>query len=103
MIDLLGWVSTALVLLGYTANARGLTKLAMVTWITGDIGWVIYDIHIQNASHMVLSLVIIAIKNSPRFLHITSRWLQKTKIVRGLKRSFFLTHNFCLLPFAFSH
>ena len=61
MIDLLGWVSTALVLLGYIANARGLTRVAMFTWITGDIGWVIYDIHIQNVSHMVLSLVIITI------------------------------------------
>ena len=33
----------------------------MVLWIVGDIGWITYDIFIQNMSHMVLSLVIIII------------------------------------------
>jgi hypothetical protein len=61
MIDLLGWVSTALVLLGYITNARGYHKWAMITWILGDCGWIIYDIYIQNISHLVLSLVIILI------------------------------------------
>ena len=61
MIELLGWISTALVLVGYITNARGLTKTAMVAWIIGDIGWIIYDIFISNISHMVLSLVIICI------------------------------------------
>lgn len=61
MIELLGWISTALVLVGYITNARGLTKTAMVAWIIGDIGWIIYDIFIFNISHMVLSLVIICI------------------------------------------
>lgn len=61
MISLLGWLSTALVLLGYITNARGLTKWAMITWILGDCGWIVYDVYIQNISHMVLSLVIIVI------------------------------------------
>jgi uncharacterized membrane protein YozB (DUF420 family) len=61
MIESLGWISTALVLLGYISNARGLTKLAMVTWIVGDIGWITYDFFINNFSHLVLSLVIIII------------------------------------------
>lgn len=61
MIALLGWLSTALVLLGYISNARGLTKWAMITWILGDCGWIVYDVYIQNISHMVLSLVIIVI------------------------------------------
>ena len=61
MITLLGWVSTALVLLGYITNARGLTKWAMITWILGDCGWIVYDVYIQNISHMALSLVIIVI------------------------------------------
>ena len=61
MIELLGWISTALVLVGYITNARGLTKTAMIAWIIGDIGWIIYDIFIFNISHMVLSLVIICI------------------------------------------
>jgi hypothetical protein len=61
MIEALGWISTALVLLGYISNATGRTKLAMVTWIAGDIGWITYDFFINNFSHLVLSLVIIII------------------------------------------
>lgn len=61
MIELLGWVSTGLVLLGYICNARGNSKLAMITWIVGDTGWITYDFFIDNISHLVLSLIIIAI------------------------------------------
>jgi len=61
MIEALGWISTGLVLVGYISNATGNTKLAMVTWIAGDIGWITYDFFIDNFSHLVLSLVIIII------------------------------------------
>ena len=61
MIEILGWFSTALVLAGYVSNARGWTKTAMITWIIGDTGWIVYDFFIDNFSHLVLSLVIIAI------------------------------------------
>jgi hypothetical protein len=61
MIEILGWVSTLLVLAGYIANAQGLRRTAMVTWIVGDIGWIVYDVYIDNVSHMVLSFVIISI------------------------------------------
>lgn len=61
MIETLGWISTALVLVGYVLNARQLTRYAMVTWIVGDIGWITYDFFIDNFSHLVLSLVIIII------------------------------------------
>ena len=61
MIELLGWGSTALVLLGYIMNARGNSNIAMITWIIGDTGWIIYDFFIDNLSHLVLSLIIIAI------------------------------------------
>ena len=61
MIELLGWTSTGLVLLGYICNARGNSKLAMITWIVGDTGWITYDFFIDNISHLVLSLIIIAI------------------------------------------
>ena len=61
MIELLGWASTGLVLLGYICNAQGNSKLAMITWIVGDTGWITYDFFIDNISHLVLSLVIIAI------------------------------------------
>ena len=61
MIELLGWASTLLVLLGYIMNARGNSKLAMITWIVGDTGLITYDFFIDNLSHLVLSLIIIAI------------------------------------------
>tara|TARA_R100000734_G_C3234058_1_gene41007 strand:- start:101 stop:319 length:219 start_codon:yes stop_codon:yes gene_type:complete len=61
MIELLGWGSTVLVLLGYIMNARGNSNIAMITWIVGDTGWITYDFFIDNLSHLVLSLIIIAI------------------------------------------
>ena len=61
MIDLLGCISTGLVLLGYVYNARQLTMYAMIAWIIGDTGWIVYDFFIDNFSHLVLSFVIISI------------------------------------------
>ena len=61
MIEVLGWASTALVLLGYILNAKMKYRAAMVVWIVGDIGWVTYDFFITNVSHLVLSVVIISI------------------------------------------
>ena len=61
MIEILGWISTALVLIGFGLNARGKFHYAMITWIIGDICWITYDFYITNFSHLVLSLVIIAI------------------------------------------
>ena len=61
MIEVLGWISTALVLVGFILNAKGIINWAMVTWIVGDIGWITYDFFIDNFSHLVLSLVIISI------------------------------------------
>ena len=61
MIEALGWVCTALVLIGFIVNARGQFLAALVWWIIGDIGWIVYDIYIHNMSHLVLGIVIIAI------------------------------------------
>lgn len=60
IIEILGWVSTALVLLGFWFNARNARRPAFMTWIVGDVGWITYDIFIDNWSHLVLSAVIIA-------------------------------------------
>ena len=60
-MEIIGWISTLLVLIGYFTNARGKYRTAMYTWIIGDIGWITYDIYIANISHLTLSLVIIAI------------------------------------------
>jgi hypothetical protein len=61
MIEVLGWVSTALVLIGYVLNAKNIRNGAMITWIIGDIGGVVYDVYIANISHMALSFIIISI------------------------------------------
>ena len=61
MIEILGWLSTVLVLIGYIFNAKSRYILAMIAWIIGDIGWITYDLFIDNFSHMALSLVIITI------------------------------------------
>jgi len=61
MIEILGWLSTAIVLVGFVFNAKGRYTWAMITWIVGDVGWITYDFLINNFSHLTLSLVIIAI------------------------------------------
>lgn len=61
MIEALGWISTVLVLIGFIVNARQWHAAAIVIWIIGDIGWIIYDIAIDNMSHLALSAMIIMI------------------------------------------
>lgn len=60
-IELLGWVSTVLVLFGFILNSSQRLVPAIVAWIIGDTGWIIYDIFITNYSHMFLSFIIITI------------------------------------------
>lgn len=59
MIEALGWISTALVLVGYFLNSHGKQSYAFVVWIVGDIGWITYDFFIDNFSHFTLSFIII--------------------------------------------
>ena len=61
LIQILGWLSTSMILLGAVVNAQGKSLMAMVIWIIGDIGWTIYDIFINNYSHLTLCIVIILI------------------------------------------
>ncbi len=61
LINILGWIGTATILLGAYFNAKGRSALAMAIWIVGDLIWIIYDIFINNFSHMTLSLIIIII------------------------------------------
>lgn len=58
---LLGWISTAMILLGSFLNARGKALIALIIWIVGDVCWIIYDLWINNYSHLALSLIIIVI------------------------------------------
>jgi len=61
IIELFGWLCTTLVLTGFTLNANGKLKPALIIWIIGDIGWILYDYFINNFSHATLSFVIIFI------------------------------------------
>jgi len=61
MIEALGWISTVLVLIGYTLNAKGKFQYAMVAWIVGDVGWITYDFYISNFSYLALSSIIIVL------------------------------------------
>ena len=61
MIEALGWIGTALILLGTFVNARGLFLYAFIIWIIGDITWIVYDSFINNFSHLSLSATIILI------------------------------------------
>ena len=54
-------VGSGIILIGYIFNAKSRYILAMIAWIIGDIGWITYDLFIDNFSHMALSLVIISI------------------------------------------
>ena len=61
MVEVLGWVSTILVLIGFYLNAIDYKKLAMLGWLMGDAGWICYDFMIDNYSHFTLSFIIILI------------------------------------------
>lgn len=61
MIETLGYIATALILIGYALNSQQRYLLACVTWIIGDILWVWYDIAIVNIPHTILSALIIAL------------------------------------------
>ena len=75
MIEVLGWSSTVLVLIGFILNARGHFTWAMCMWIVGDVGWITYDFFIDNFSHLVLSLVIISI-NIYGIIHLKKKELK---------------------------
>lgn len=61
MIETIGWTATILVLLGFWLNANKKLTYALIIWIIGDIGWIIYDYLINNWSHATLSTIIIFI------------------------------------------
>ena len=60
-IETLGYIATALVLIGYALNSQQRYLLACTAWILGDVAWVWYDIMIANIPHTILSALIIAL------------------------------------------
>lgn len=61
MIDIVGWIGTLLVLIGYILNANRKYLSACIIWIIGDITWIAYDVHRGIYPHLGLCLVIISI------------------------------------------
>lgn len=61
MVDVIGWICTIIVLIGFFLNANQNLKWALIVWIAGDIGWIGYDYCIDNWSHATLSSIIILI------------------------------------------
>lgn len=61
MIETLGYIATALILIGYALNSQQNLLAACITWIAGDILWIWYDIMIHNIPHTILSALIIAL------------------------------------------
>lgn len=58
---ILSWICTILILLGFYLNARQKLKLALITWMFADVGWVIFNFHIQNYAGLFQCAVIILI------------------------------------------
>lgn len=61
MIELLGWLGTSLILLGYFLNAKARYYAAMMVWIIGDIVWISYDVVREIYPHLALSSIVIFI------------------------------------------
>jgi len=61
MIEAFGWLCTIIILAGFVLNSYGRLYPALITWIVGDIGWIVYDVFIDNISHLALSMAIIGI------------------------------------------
>lgn len=60
-METVSWICTVLILTGYYLNSQKRYFPAMLVWIIGDIGWIAYDLYIDNISHMVLSIIIICL------------------------------------------
>lgn len=60
-IETLGYIATLLILIGYALNSQQRYLGACVTWIIGDILWIVYDVMIHNIPHTVLSALIIVL------------------------------------------
>jgi hypothetical protein len=60
-MELLGWICTIMIVIGFILNSIGKLKYAIYVWIIGDIGWILYDLSIRNYSHLALSIIIIII------------------------------------------
>jgi hypothetical protein len=61
MIETIGYIATMLVLIGYALNSQQRLLGACITWILGDVLWIVYDIMIANVPHTILSALIIAL------------------------------------------
>ena len=59
-IDIIGWLATILVLLGFYFNARK-NILCFLSWIVGDVLWLYYSYLTDTIPHAGQSFVIIVL------------------------------------------
>ena len=57
-IEILGWVSTVILLIGYYLNAKKLLS-SWCFWVIGNTGMLIYALLIQSYSVAFLSIILI--------------------------------------------
>lgn len=82
MVEILGWICTLLVLLGYWFNAKQKYILAFTIWIIGDLGWIIYDYNISNWSHATLSTIIILINFYGRY-RLKKKRMSRREVIKA--------------------
>ena len=58
MIEIIGWIGTGLILLGYYLNANKKTS-SWITWFIGNISMLIYSLGINAWPQVVLAIVLI--------------------------------------------
>lgn len=63
MIEIVGWLGTLAVILGYWLNANGKLFPALVIWIVGDLIWIAYDLYREIFPHLGLCAFIIVINS----------------------------------------
>lgn len=61
MIELVGWLAYAVVIMAFSTNAFKYQKTALGLWILGDILWIVYNVAIMNYPHMAMNFTIIII------------------------------------------
>lgn len=61
MYEVVGWLGTLLVLVGYWLNAKQYHKHAMYVWIFGDVCWITYDIYRGIYPHLTLGIFILTL------------------------------------------
>tara|TARA_Y100000034_G_C6596203_1_gene259198 strand:+ start:300 stop:518 length:219 start_codon:yes stop_codon:yes gene_type:complete len=59
-MEMIGWIATGLILIGYYLNARKLTS-SWVSWFIGNFLMVLYSLSIQAWPQLVLAMILMGL------------------------------------------